>query len=179
MEDMSRRPVHLVLSAAAWLGFQATVVWTMAFLADVVIPRTVDGPARMATPGAIAIDVALLCSSASSTRSWRAARSRRGWAGAYRHRSSARRTCWPPTPASCCCWCSGSPGVATIWHVHGAAASALWAVCGVGWTLAIASTYAVDHFELVGLRQAGWVEPGDDTSRRSRSEDCTPSSGTR
>ena len=33
---MSRHPAHLLLSAAAWLGFVAITVWTMAFLAGVV-----------------------------------------------------------------------------------------------------------------------------------------------
>ena len=50
-----------------------------------------------------------------------------------------------------------------IWHVDGPAASVLWTLCAAGWVLAIASTFAVDHLELVGLRQAGWAitrDPG-------------------
>ena len=43
---MSRHPVSLLLSAVAWVGFVVVTLWTMAFLAGVVVPRTVDGPAR-------------------------------------------------------------------------------------------------------------------------------------
>ena len=57
---MSRHPAHLLLSAAAWLGFVVVTVWTMAFLAGVVVPRTVDGPDRTTTARAVAIDLALL-----------------------------------------------------------------------------------------------------------------------
>ena len=57
---MSRRTVSLLLSAAAWLGFNAIMLWTVAFLADVVVPRTVDGPARTSTQVAITVDLTLL-----------------------------------------------------------------------------------------------------------------------
>ena len=35
----------------------------------------------------------------------------------------------------------------------------LWTLCAAGWVLAIAATFAVDHLELTGLRQAGWAAP--------------------
>jgi hypothetical protein len=57
---MFRRPSYLLVSAFAWLGFNAITVWTVAFLAGVEIPRTVDGPARTTTGWAILEDVMLL-----------------------------------------------------------------------------------------------------------------------
>ena len=51
-----------------------------------------------------------------------------------------------------------------VWHVHGAVAVVVWALCAAGWVLAITSTFAVDHLELTGLRQAGWAAPRDDIS---------------
>ncbi|WP_159541416.1 isoprenylcysteine carboxylmethyltransferase family protein [Aeromicrobium sp. 9AM] len=161
---MSRRPLHLVLSAAGWLGFQATVVWTMAFLAEVVVPHTVDGPARMATPAAIGIDAALLLLFAVQ-HSVMARRSVKAWLGRRIPAPLERATYVLATDACLVLmlvfW---QPWGGTIWHVHGAAAIALWAACGAGWLLAIASTYAVDNLELVGLRQAGWAGPRDDTA---------------
>jgi protein-S-isoprenylcysteine O-methyltransferase Ste14 len=56
-----------------------------------------------------------------------------------------------------------------VWQVDGAAAVVLWLLCGAGWVLAIVSTFAVDHLELLGLRQAGWVAPRDaDTTANLR-----------
>jgi protein-S-isoprenylcysteine O-methyltransferase Ste14 len=43
--------------------------------------------------------------------------------------------------------------------VHGAAAVALWSLCAAGWVRTVAATFAVDHWELTGLRQAGWAAP--------------------
>ncbi len=48
-----------------------------------------------------------------------------------------------------------------IWHVDGPPAAVLWTLCATGWVLAIAATFAVDHLELVGLRQAGWAPSRD------------------
>ena len=57
---MTRHPAHLLLSAIGWLGFAAITLWTVAFLADEVVPRTVDGPARTSMGWAVTIDLALL-----------------------------------------------------------------------------------------------------------------------
>ena len=46
-----------------------------------------------------------------------------------------------------------------VWHVHGPASFVLWSLCAAGWLLAITATFAVDHLELTGLRQAGWATP--------------------
>lgn len=161
---MSRRPLHLVVSAAGWLGFQATVVWTMAFLADAVVPRTVDGPARVSTPEAIAVDAALLLLFAVQ-HSAMARRSVKAWLG-RRVPAPLERTTYVLATDACLVlllvfW---QPFGGMVWHVHGVGAIALWALCGAGWVLAIASTYAVDNLELVGLRQAGWAGPRPDTS---------------
>ena len=48
-----------------------------------------------------------------------------------------------------------------VWHLEGVAAVVLWAFFAVGWALAIAATFAVDHLELLGLRQAGWAPARD------------------
>lgn len=161
---MSRRPMHLALSAAGWLGFNAIIVWTMVFLADVVIHRTVDGPARVATPRAIAIDTALLLLFAVQ-HSVMARRSVKAWLGRRIPASLERATFVLATDVCLVLLLAfWQPWGGTIWHVHGMAAIALWSLCAVGWILAIASTFAVDHLALVGLRQAGWAAPRDDAS---------------
>ena len=66
-----------------------------------------------------------------------------------------------------------------VWHVGGVAAVVLWGVCAAGWALAVASTFAVDHLELFGLRQGGWGRTRTPPVRPSRSAACTPLCGTR
>ena len=158
---MSRRPAHLALSVAGWFGFLAVMVWTMAFLADVVVPRTVDGAARTTTARAVAVDLALLLLFAVQ-HSVMARQQVKSW---LRRRTppALERTTYILATDICLAlllvlW---QPLGGQIWHVGGPAAMVLWSLCAAGWVLAIVSTFAVDHLELMGLRQAGWVAARD------------------
>jgi len=161
MGAMSRRPLPLALSALGWLGFLVVVAWTIAFLADVVVPRTVDGPSRTSTPVAIAVDLGLLLLFAVQHSAMARPRVKRS----LRRRVPAalERTTYVLATNACLVlllafW---QPWGGRVWHAGGATAVLLWILCGTGWVLAVASTFAVDHLELVGLRQAGWVATGD------------------
>ncbi|GAA3521558.1 isoprenylcysteine carboxylmethyltransferase family protein [Aeromicrobium panaciterrae] len=155
---MSRR-LNLFISASGWLGFNAIIVWTVAFLADAVIPHTVDGANRTSTGWAVAIDLALLLLFAVQ-HSVMARRSVKVWLLRW-VAPALERTTYVFSTNLCLAlllalW---QPFGDEVWHVDGIAAVALWSLCGAGWLLAIASTYAVDHLELTGLRQAGWAPP--------------------
>ncbi|EWT01359.1 hypothetical protein N865_08535 [Intrasporangium oryzae NRRL B-24470] len=158
---MHRRPAHLALSALGWFGFVAVTLWTMAFLADVIVPRTVDGPARTTAPRAIAVDLLLLLLFAAQ-HSVMARRRVKSWLG-RRIPAELERTAYVLATDLCLVlllvlW---QPWGGQVWRVDGAAATLLWSLCAVGWVVAIVSTFAVDHLELVGLRQAGWVAARD------------------
>src|SRR6476469_3469108 len=158
---MTRRHAYLVLSGIAWCGFLAIIVWTMAFLAGVALPRTVDGPQRMSTLWAVAVDVSLLLLFAvqHSVMARRAVKARlRRLVPVELERTTyvlATNLCLALLLAL---W---QPWDEQIWRVDGAPATVLWALCGAGWVLAIAATFAVDHLELLGLRQAGWAPARD------------------
>ncbi|GAA4717532.1 isoprenylcysteine carboxylmethyltransferase family protein [Nocardioides conyzicola] len=156
---MKRSPSALTLSALAWLGFNAVMLWMVAFLADVVVPRTVDGPARTSTWLAVTTDLALVLLFALQhsvmARPSVKARLRR------RIPVELERTTYVLATDVCLAlllvlW---QPFGGQVWHVDGPAAVVLWTLFGAGWLLAVAATYAVDHFELTGLRQAGWLPP--------------------
>ncbi|TXL60851.1 NnrU family protein [Aeromicrobium terrae] len=153
-----RRLVDLALSALGWLGFNAVTLWTIAFLADEIVPRTVDGPHRVSTGKAVVIDLALLLLFAVQ-HSVMARPTVKTW---MRRSVPPRieRTVYVLATNACLVltllfW---EPFGGRVWHVDGAAAVAVWILCGAGWALAVASTFAVDHLELTGLRQAGWAE---------------------
>lgn len=158
---MFRRHAYLFISASGWFGFVAVMVWTMAFLAGVVVPRTVDGPARTHAAAAIVTDVALLLVFAAQ-HSVMARRQVKSWL-LRRIPAALERTSFVLATDACLVlllvlW---QPWGRQIWHVGGAAAAVLWSLCAAGWVLAIAATFAVDHLELLGLRQTGWAAPRD------------------
>ncbi len=161
MVGMRSRPGDLVLSAAGWLEFLAVVGWTVAFLAGQVVPRTVDGPAQISSGLAVLVDLALFLLFAVQ-HSVMARPQVKIW---LRHRVPERleRTTYVLATNTCLIlllwfW---QPWGGRAWHLAGAAAFVLWLLCAAGWLLAIASTFAVDHLELTGLRQAGWAPARD------------------
>ncbi|GAA2740042.1 isoprenylcysteine carboxylmethyltransferase family protein [Terrabacter aerolatus] len=164
---MTRRIAFLIVSAVAWCGFVAVTAWTTAFLAGVGLPRTVDGPARSSTGWAVTVDLALLLLFAVQ-HSVMARRPVKAW---LRRRVPAEleRTTYVLATDACLAlllalW---QPWDQRVWQVEGVTAYALWSLCAAGWVLAIAATFAVDHLELIGLRQAGWgshATTGADTS---------------
>ena len=158
---MSRRPVHLLLSAVGYLGFTTAFAWTVVFLAGVVVHRTVDGPVHTSAPWAVTADLALLLLFAAqhSVMARRPVKARlRRWVP-----EALERTTYVLAADAClvlllALW---QPWGEQVWSVHGIGAVALWSLCAAGWLLAGASTFAVDHLELFGLRQAGWAGPRD------------------
>lgn len=155
------RPVYLLLSAVGWCGFAAVTVWTTAFLAGVLVPRTVDGPARTSTATAIAADLALLLLFAVQ-HSVMARRQVKSWLS-RRMPGALERTAYVLATDVCLVlllvlW---QPWGGEIWQVTGAGAAIIWSVFAAGWVLAIAATFAIDHLELMGLRQAGWAAARD------------------
>ena len=158
---MSRRPGHLALSAAGWFGFVAVMVWTMAFLASVVLPRTVDGPPRTSTARAVAVDLALLLLFALQ-HSVMARRQVKAWL-ARRIPAALERTTYVLATDVClvlllALW---QPWDGQVWRVSGPAAIVALGTVRGRLAARVASTFAVDHLELIGLRQAGWARPRD------------------
>jgi protein-S-isoprenylcysteine O-methyltransferase Ste14 len=153
---MSSRLASRVLSATAWVGFVLVVLWAVAFLAGIVVPRAVDGRPRTSTGLAVTTDLALLGLFAVQ-HSVMARREVKVW---LRRRipGSLERTTYVLATDACLAltlllW---QPWGGQVWDAEGAAAVVLWSLCAAGWLLAIAATFAVDHLELTGLRQAGW-----------------------
>jgi protein-S-isoprenylcysteine O-methyltransferase Ste14 len=158
---MFRRRAQLLVSAAAWLAFVVITVWTMAFLAGVVVPRTVDGPHRTTTARAIAVDLALLLLFAVQ-HSVMARRRVKSWLGRWIP-AAIERTSYVLATDICLAvllvlW---QPWGGQIWQGEGPTSVIAWSLFAVGWALALCSTFAVDHLELVGLRQAGWAAARD------------------
>lgn len=161
---MSLRPFFLLLSAFAWAGFIAVMLWTVAFLAGGVVPRVVDGPPRTNTTVAVTTDLTLLVLFAVQ----HSVMARHRFKALLRRQIPAalERTSYVVATDICLIlllvlW---QPWGGQVWHLQGTASLVLWSLFAVGWLLAITATFAVDHLELTGLRQAGWARPRNSAS---------------
>jgi len=152
---MAARLATAAYALFAYLTFLVTVGWAIGFLADALVPRAVDTARPGSWPAAAAIDLALLSFFA------------------LQHSVMARAFCkrWlakrvpPSTVRSTYVLLASGTLVATFWFWWPITAR-LWEVESplgrllifsaytAGWALVIASTFMIDHFEFVGLRQA-------------------------
>ncbi len=139
----------------AYLAFTAVFLYAVAFLADVVVPRTIDrGGPTSGTASAVAIDAALLGMFAVQHSVMARPAFKRRWTAvvpAYAERSTYVVAAsavmallfwqWRPIPT-------------VVWDVDGPVARAvIWTLYVAGWLWAFAMTFAIDHLDLVGLRQ--------------------------
>jgi methanethiol S-methyltransferase len=121
------------MSALAWVGFVVVMLWTVGFLAGVVVPRTVDGPARTTTAFAVAADLGLLGLFAVQ-HSVMARREVKSWLR-LRIPASLERTTFVLATEVCLVlllvlW---QPWGGQVWDVNGPAAVVLWSLCAAGW----------------------------------------------
>jgi protein-S-isoprenylcysteine O-methyltransferase Ste14 len=157
------RTASAVYAGIAYLSFVVVTLWAVGFLADAggPAPTVVDGPRRGNPAGALAIDAALMLVFAIQhtvmARAW------------FKRRLAA---ILPATVERATYVLAASlalgllfglwrPVDATVWHVTLPAVAALiWAGYGLGWLVAVASTFMVDHLDFLGLRQARWRGAG-------------------
>jgi protein-S-isoprenylcysteine O-methyltransferase Ste14 len=147
------RAAALIYGVASYLVFFVSFVYTVAFIGNYWVPKSIDIGPESGLARSILIDMALLA------------------AFAIQHSVMARpafKRWWTTiVPASCerstyvlvsslllilILW-QWRPIATTIWRVEGVPAAILTAVYWIGWLIALTSTYLIDHFELFGLRQ--------------------------
>ena len=138
----------------AYAAFLVASAWAVTFLADLQLPRGIDHGAQPPVGLAVVVDVALLLLFAlqhsvmarSGFKRWVAR-----WIPPHVERSTYVLVAslvllvlfWQWRPV-------GTP----IWDLHGDVAGAIWVVYALGWLIAIASTFLVDHLDFFGLRRA-------------------------
>jgi protein-S-isoprenylcysteine O-methyltransferase Ste14 len=144
-----------VYGAVAYACGLAALVYSIGFVGNLVVPKSIDAGASVGLGEAVVVDL-LLLGLFGVQHSVMARRSFKRWwtrvvpdsveRSAYVLASSLVLGLllwqWRPIPEP------------VVWRVDGAAASALvWSVFWLGWAVMLLSTFLIDHFELFGLRQ--------------------------
>jgi protein-S-isoprenylcysteine O-methyltransferase Ste14 len=150
---MIGRVAAIAYGITSYLVFFCSFVYTVAFIGNYLVPKSIDIGSEGGLAGAILIDVALL------------------GVFAVQHSVMARpafKRWWTRiVPASCerstyvlissllliLIFWQWRPIVTTIWQVEGVAAALLTAISWIGWLTGLASSYMIDHLDLFGLRQ--------------------------
>ena len=150
---MIGRAAALLYGLASYLIFSVSFAYTPAFIGNFLVPKTIDVGPDSGRAQAVVIDAILL------------------GLFAIQHSVMARpafKRWWTRiVPASCerstyvlissllliLIFWQWRPIAPTIWHVEGWPAAMLTAIFWMGWLIALASTFQIDHFALFGLRQ--------------------------
>lgn len=150
---MPGRAAAVIYGFASYLIFSLSLAYTPAFLGNFLVPKTIDRGQESALAHAILIDAALL------------------GLFAIQHSVMARpafKRWWTRiVPVSCerstyvllssllliLIFWLWRPIDVTVWRVEGWPAIALTAIFWIGWLIALASTFQIDHYELFGIRQ--------------------------
>lgn len=149
--------VALAYAASCYTTFLAVFTYFILFSVGLFVPKTVNDGAPSSVAQALLIDVALLllfgvqhtimarpAFKERLTRVIPAAAERSTFVLAASVCLGLLMFGWAPLPG-------------TVWHTdHTPAVAVLYSVCAAGWTLLLASTFLIDHFELFGLKQ-GWL----------------------
>ncbi|OBI51274.1 methanethiol S-methyltransferase [Mycobacterium sp. E787] len=148
-----KRYLIIGYGAAAYLLFLAAFLYLVGFLANLWVPRSVDHGLPAPVGQAVLINV-LLVGAFGVQHSVMARKSFKAWWTRLVPRSIERSTYvvlssavlmllywqWRDMPA-------------VIWDVRDTAVRpAIWAVFWLGWAIALASTFMINHFDLFGLR---------------------------
>jgi methanethiol S-methyltransferase len=159
-----KRAVIVSYSVVAYAGFLAVVLWAIAFLADLHIVTAVDRGSRDPSLQAVVIDLVLLGAFALHHSVMARPRAKQVITRVV-PRAAERSTYVLVADAllALVLW-QWRPIAGAVWHVSAQPwRDLLWAGYGLGWLTAVASTFMIDHFDLVGLRQAvsrpGGYEP--------------------
>jgi protein-S-isoprenylcysteine O-methyltransferase Ste14 len=145
----------VIYSVLAYLGFLATFSYLALFTAGVLVPKHVDSGAMVSTPEFLLVNLGLVLLWGLQHSLMARARFKRALTrviptglerSTYVFASDAvlALLLWQWRPLPHVLWDVEMPGVRAV----------LWSLCALGWLGVPAASLLIDHFDLVGLKQA-------------------------
>lgn len=150
------RILSLAYGGLAYLVNLGVLLYGIAFIGDLGVPRTVDVGPSASIGQALLVDTALLLLFAVQhsvmARDWFKER----WTQIVpEHLERSTYVLIASLVLAFVFW-QWRPIPETVWSVGGIGATVLWALFALGWLIVFTTTYLIDHFDLFGLKQV-WV----------------------
>jgi protein-S-isoprenylcysteine O-methyltransferase Ste14 len=156
------RMLMLGYGVVSYVAFLLTFVYAIGFLGNVVVPKSLDSPAVDPWPAALAINLGLLSLFAVQ----HSVMARQGFKRRLTRLipATAERSTYvlASSLALLLLFWQWRPLGGVVWDVqHAAARALLHAGFAFGWGLVLLATFAINHFDLFGLRQTWRAFRGD------------------
>ena len=154
-ETRLRALLSLLYGIAVYAFFLATFTYTIGFIGNVYVPKSIDSGAAAPLAQALIVDLALLGVFAVQHSVMARRAFKRWWTRIVPPALERSTFVLAATLAlALLLWQWRTIAEPVLWRVENAAAvEALWAVYWLGWSVLLVSTFLINHFELFGLRQ--------------------------
>lgn len=152
------RALVLLYALSGYFGFLAVFLAFVLWSVGVRVPQTLDSPALIfgveSTGAALAVNLGLLLVFGLQ----HSVMARAGFKQKLRRlvpRAAERATfVWVSNLTLLLLMVAWQPLPEPLWRVEGTAGATMLAINGLGWLFLVASTFMVDHWDFIGLRQA-------------------------
>ena len=153
-----KRGLIFAYGAICYVIFLATFAYTIGFVGNFAVPRTLDGSASGSLWAALAINLSLLTAFALQ-HSVMARPAFKSWWTRIVPKATERSTYVLFTCITLFAFFAlWQPMAGVIWNVSNASGQIfLYGLFGLGWVIVLIATFLINHFDLFGLRQV-WLE---------------------
>ncbi|MEP6824962.1 MAG: methanethiol S-methyltransferase [Ramlibacter sp.] len=148
------RIIGFIYGIGAYLLFLVVILYAIGFVANWIVPKSIDSGLQGDFVASLLIDAALLAVFGLQ-HSIMARPGFKAWWTRVVPQSMERSTyVWISNFALMLVLWKWQPLQGVVWEVgHPVGVMVLWGVCALGWALVFASSFAINHFDLFGLRQ--------------------------
>lgn len=151
------RSLAVLYGGVCYAAFLVTFLYAIAFVAGMGVPKHIDNGAATPLATALIIDISLLALFAVQHSGMARPAFKRWWTRFVPQPIERSTFVLVSSLVLALLFWQWRPLPQVVWQVdNGLARGLLWAISLLGWLLVLTSSFAINHFELFGLRQV-WL----------------------
>jgi len=146
--------IGLIYGVAAYFLFLVVILYAMGFVANWLVPKSIDSGTQGNIIVSMLVNAALLGIFAVQHSVMARPGFKAWWTQIVPQSVERSNYVLLSSSALILLYWKWQPLQGVVWDVEGSEGmNVLWGLCGLGWLMVLASTFAINHFDLFGLRQ--------------------------
>lgn len=152
-----KRYLFLIYGIVSYLIFFGTILYSIGFIGNFAVPKTLDGPAELPLLQALLINAGLLGLFAVQHSGMARAGFKKWWTKIIPEPIERSTYVLISSLLMIALFWFWQPLGGEVWTIENSTARAIiWGLFTLGWAILFASTFLINHFDLFGLRQV-WL----------------------